>query len=152
MKFLDEKWFASYEKTLREKFDAAHTPTKASAKVLEIYKNVPGEGDVWMCIDWEEGVLVSFEHGKDPKKAPRDADFRLEGTYETWVRALSLKDDLTGDLMSGKMKFSGNLAKFQPVIKPFIGAVLMQGLVRPDGRVILTAPLKGVSGIVMEKF
>lgn len=135
MKFLDDTWFSQYEKTLRESFDEAHTPTKASAKVLEIYKNVPGEGDVWLSIDWEEGVLVDFSHGTDLKSMPRDADFRMEAEYETWLGILSRREDMTADLKTGRFRFYGNISKFQPVLKPYLGAILMQGMVGADGTV-----------------
>lgn len=151
MKFLDDKWMAFYENTLRDQFSSEHTSTKASAKVLEIYRDVPEGGDIWLTIDWEEGILASFEHGTNADKVPRDADFRLEAEYKTWVRILSMKEDMTEDLMQGKLSFHGNLAKFQPVLKPFVGAVLMQGLVRPNGQVILSRPLVKASSIVMNQ-
>lgn len=148
MDFLSQEWLESYGKALKEEFSPAKTTTKASAKVLELYRNTPSGKDIWVCFDWEKGVLQSFEYGEDIKTAPRDPDFRLYGEYKTWVRMLSLKDNPTDDLMNGNIEFYGNIMHFQPVMKPFVKSVLMQGAVCPNGKVIGPHVMKGISKVV----
>lgn len=46
MDFLSQEWLESYGKALKEEFSAAKTTTKASAKVLELYRNAPGGKDI----------------------------------------------------------------------------------------------------------
>lgn len=151
MDFLSQEWLESYGKALKEEFSAEKTTTKASAKVLELYRNAPGGKDIWVCLDWENGILQSFEHGIDLKTAPRDPDFRLFGEYKTWLRMLSLRDNPTDDLMNGNIEFYGNIMHFQPVMKPFVKSVLLQGAVLPNGKVILQHPLRGISKVVDKK-
>lgn len=148
MEFLSKEWLQDYGAALKEEFSPEKTTTKASAKVLELYRNTPSGKDIWVCLDWENGVLQSFDYGEDLKTAPRDPDFRLFGEYETWVRMLSLKDNPTDDIMSGKIEFYGNIMHFQPVMKPFIRSVLMQGAVMPNGKVIIPKAMRGISKVV----
>ena len=103
MKFLSEKWMEGYEAALSKSFSSDTTTTGISAKVAEVYKNVPEGGDIWMSIEWEDGVLVEFAHGKGADTAPRDADFTLIGDYSSWVGMLSLKEDMVDTIMSGKV-------------------------------------------------
>lgn len=151
MDFLSQEWLQAYKETLQQEFSPEKTTTKASAKVLELYRNAPGGKDIWMCIDWENGILQSFESGEDIKTAPRDPDFRLYGDYKTWVRMLSLKDNPTDDLMGGKMEFYGNIMHLQPVMKPLVKAILLQGAVMPNGKVIIPHVMKGLSKFVDKK-
>lgn len=151
MKFLSDRWFSEYEKTLREEFSAEKTTTRESYRMLELYRNCPDGKDRWMLTDIEKGIFFEFRHGEGMNTAPRDPDFRLYADYDTWIRVLSVKDDISKDIVSGKIEFYGPMVKLQPAFKPFVKAVLLQGLIRPDGNVILPHAMEGLAGIIDRK-
>lgn len=151
MKFLSEKWYAEYEKNLRKEFSAEKTTTHESVRMLELYRKCPDGKDRWMLIDIEKGLFNEFRYGEGKGTMPRDPDFRLYADYETWIRALSGKDDLTQDVLNGKIEFYGSLVKFQPAMKPFVRAVLSQGLVTLKGDVLFGHAMQGVSALVDKK-
>ena len=151
MQFLSDNWMEDYEKALKKHFSPEKTTTRVSVKIAEVFRNVPEGGDKWMSIEWEDGAVIEFCHGKGAETAPRDADFTFSGEYESWIRMLSLKDDMVNSIMSGKVVMRGNMRNFQPAMKPFVGAILLQGAVRPRGNVILRGLLRKGAVIVDRK-
>lgn len=103
MKFLSDRWFSEYEETLKKEFSPEKTTTHESYRMLEVYRKCPDGKDRWMLTDIEKGILFEFSHGEGIMTAPRDPDFRLYADYETWIGALSGKDDISKDIVYGKI-------------------------------------------------
>lgn len=139
MKFLSNEWLGQYEPLAGSIFAVGRTPTGISAKVMESYKNVPGQDgkDVWLTYEWEDGVLVEQAHGTGLETAPRDADF-------SFLIDLSLpKKLLGGELKPDEIMTSGafdarlNFVKFMPVERPFIYMQVLKAILEmklPAGR------------------
>lgn len=151
MEFLSDAWFTGYKQVLEKEFSPENTTTKADGRFLELYRKCPDGKDTWILLDFEKGILTECVLGRNAEEMPHDVDFRLFADYQTWVRALSLKDDLSDDIVHGKIEFYGNMVKLQQALKPFVKAVLSMGAVRPDGNVILPRLMRAAANIVDKK-
>lgn len=150
MEYLSEKWRRKYEDRLYKTFPKNNGYTSASGKIMFIFRNKNNK-DAFMSLDFEDGEFVEFLYGDDIKNAPRDADFKITADYSTWLLLLSLKKDMTKAYNDKEYEIIGNFSKLMGVLKPLMGSILMQGLIRPSGNVLCFGLMSIVAKTVMKK-
>lgn len=132
MKFLSNEWRETFEKNLKETFSEGKTPTAISVELVECYTDVPQlDGkSFWHCYELEDGVLESVTHGFGEDTIPSDADFVVIAPYATAVKSMTGELDNATALVSGAMKFKGNLIRAMKLMGSYN---VIQNLKRVDG-------------------
>lgn len=120
MKFLTEDWLAEFKPILLDAFSPEKTPTKLTLSLCEQYTAVPqcGGQDVWIMYVFENGVLTSITNGIGTDTAPA-ADYTSFSDYETTKKILLGELGIPRALMSGKVKFKGNVTKALKMLEPY---------------------------------
>ncbi len=69
---------------------------------------------VLTCVDRGASFLIDIANGRvvsSAVSAEIPADFKFEGTYDTWTQLGKAEKDLQSLVMSGKIRFRGSLPK-----------------------------------------
>lgn len=122
MKIFSEEWFGQYEPYAQSLFAPGRTPTAATGKFIEKYENVPWlKGrEIWLTYEWEDGILIEQEHGREIKKAPRDADFVI-GLDLSLPKKLLKKEIKPEDVMnSDAVEMRMDFIKLMPMVRPVV--------------------------------
>jgi putative sterol carrier protein len=107
VKYLSPEWRDEAERML----SAELSPEKMNhitSSMSNICQNCPDGKDRFMLFKYDNGELSEFVVGKGdwPK-----AEFTISGDYETFVKISKAELGSQVALMSGKLKFKGNMVK-----------------------------------------
>jgi len=103
---LTQEWFKELCRILIPKLQK---PGRGTCTYTEIWTECPGEHPVmWMHFVLNDGILTSGRLGSEEEETP-EADFTVTGTYENFVEILSDNRGEKAPVVTGKLKFRGNL-------------------------------------------
>lgn len=107
LKYLSSQWRDEAERRLRVEL----TPDKMNgitSSMCSIYQNCPNAKELYLFVSFMDGELDKLETGELP--AP-EAEFKITGDYETFVKVSRAEMSSQLALMSGKFKLKGNMVK-----------------------------------------
>lgn len=107
LKYLSPEWRDELEKRLREGLTADKMKGVTSS-MNSRYKNCPDGKDRYYYIAFENGEIseLTIGEGDGPK-----AEFTIAGDYEIFASVSRSEMNAQKALMSGKLKFYGNMVK-----------------------------------------
>jgi putative sterol carrier protein len=105
--YLSPEWRDEAEKRLK----AELSPEKmnfTTSSMSNIYLNCPDGKERYMYFNFENGSLQEFAIGQG---SPKDAEFKITGDYDVFVKISKAELGSQLALMSGKLKLKGNMVK-----------------------------------------
>ena len=112
LKFLSAPWLAETEKIIRERITPASI-NQTSTSVLTVFTECPDGVEKTLYFKVVDGVFTEISIREQPYP---DAEFRMSGTYSTYVKILQGETDPTTAIMRGDMQFHGNLMRAMGMI------------------------------------
>jgi len=104
--FFSDAYFTELASRLQRDPDWLKGASKVTAKLM------------MTVTDRNEAHLLDVQAGNITVRGAKPdelADFKFEGTYETWARLGKDRKDLNSLVLQGKIRFRGSLAKLMPL-------------------------------------
>jgi putative sterol carrier protein len=110
-RFLTEPWLKEAKRALNASEDFHRALGDQSGAVLTIVTETPKGASAYLYYEFEHGALKRAAVGTDESIAPRNVDFTLTGTWDTFRRLHMGTLSVAGAYFQRKVRIGGDRAR-----------------------------------------
>jgi SCP-2 sterol transfer family protein len=110
-RFLSAPWLEEAQRLLRSSKEFHHALGGQSGAILAEITDAPGGGRLFLYYEFHDGALTRAEVGTNGDVSSRSAQFRITGTYESFVQLQKGELTLQAAYFKRKVRLTGDFQR-----------------------------------------